>query len=281
MRILKLFFSALLLLVLLPATNSYAAVCTTTSGSVVFPTGGSCSYEPTTYSITLYKVGLCASAPTAPTPTSAAGLSSCTTVYENTAGAAVSVSSTGAPVALSGGVVTLPPAGAYGYGYAILSNTIGVSTSVTFSASKNGQVSGSGAVCWTVNLDQTIYAGSNVTSSCGSSVGSVGTMNIKVDSFDPSPDETYTQTLSVVGTNDLKVYILEPSGVSFADTTALSGVSNRILGIQTFTTPVTVPAESTSFDAAFKSSTGLTIIDAGSGVVKFSGGPFAAKFTVK
>ncbi len=92
---------------------------------------------------------------------------------------------------------------------------------------------------------------------------------------------TYHQTLSVVGTNDLKVHILEPSGVSFNDGTVRSGVANRILGIQTFTSPVTIPAQPTNFDVAFKSSTGLTIIDDNPGKVKFSGGPFAVKITAK
>lgn len=277
----KFFLGTLLLITLVPAARIHAAPCTISGGAVNFPTGSSCEYEPNTYSITLYQLGLCTSAPVAPTPTAAANLASCTTTYNNPSGLAISVSSTGAPVALTGGTITIPPGGTYTHGYAIISNTIGIATSVTFTSSRNGQVSGSGAVCWTANLNQTVFSGSNSTSECGSSAGSVGTINLTVDTFDLGA-LTYNQTRSVVGTNDLNVYILEPSGVSFANGTARSGVANRILGIQAFASPVTIAAQGAEFcDVAFKSSTGLTIIDAGGGAVKFSGGPFAVKVTAK
>lgn len=276
----KFFLGTLLLMALVPATGAYAAPCTTSGGVVNFPTGSSCEYEPNTYSITIYQLGLCASAPTAPTPTTATGLVSCTTVYDNSTGLTVSVASTGAPVALTGGTTTIPPSGTYTHGYAIISNTIGIATNVTFASSKNGQVSGSGAVCWTANVSHNAFDNNNSTSLCGASAGAVGTINLTVDTFDLGA-LTYKQTLSVVGTNDLNVYVLEPSGVSFANGTARSGVANRILGIQAFTSPVTIPAQPTSFDVGFKSSTGLTIIDAGGGAVKFSGGPFAVKVTAQ
>ncbi len=285
-RILKKFlFGAVLLLALLPVTNSYADPCgINPDGFVVFPGSAGCEYEPTTYSLTVYKLGLCTSAP-APTTTSEASLSSCATVYENEAGFAVSVSSTGSPVALSGGTVTVPPAGDYGFAYVLLSNIISVATSVTFSIEQTGQVGSTtpGLVCWTVAGNQSVSGGgSDTTSSCGTSVGTVGTSEVLVDSF--GEDEhgairyTVIDNLGAAGT--LTPYLLLPStGFLAAGTTP--PVTDRIFALQTFVTPVTVPAEPTSLDVAFKSSTALGIQEDSNGEVSFSGGPFAVKITVK
>ncbi len=282
----KFLFGAVLLMALLPVTNSYADdgqdVCLTSGGAVVFPGSHGCVYEPTTYSLTVYELGLCTSFPDAPTTTSAAGLLSCTTVYENNAGIVVSVSSTDPPVALSGGTVTVPPAGDYGFGYVLLSNTISVATSVTFSEEQTGQAIGSdtGPVCWTVEGEQSSLL-DPPTSECGDSVESVGTMNILVDGFDELGDYEAADDLGTAGF--LNAYILNGDKLAenaVVDGETVPGPSDHIFAVQTFEVLVTVPAEPTSLDVAFKSSTALGITP-DNGEVRFSGGPFSVKITVE
>ncbi len=281
----KLPLGALLLMVLVPGTSTYAAPCTTTGGAVNLPVAVSaCEYEPDvySYSATIYQLGLCTSIPGAPTSASAANLASCTTVYDNPAGVTVSVSARSTPVNLSGGTVAVPPAGSYGYGYVVLGNTLSIAASITFSGSVNGQASGSGTICRTANANFNTSSnplGTNLTSICGNSSASPGTVSERIDTI-VDHGLIYSDTFSVVGVNDLSVYLLEPSGVSLANGTARSGVTNRIFGIQTFSAPVIVPANPTNLDVGFKS-TGLTIENVGGNRLKFIAPAFAVKITTK
>ncbi len=288
-RILKKFlFGAVLLTGLSAVTVSYASdggilvPCETSGGAVIFPVSSHCDYEPDTYSITIYQLGLCTSAPTAPDVDSVAGLSSCTTVYNNPAGATISVS-TAAPVVLSGGTVTVPPAGTYAYGYVILANTIRVATSITFTTPRTGQVGGtSGPVCWTVDQSLLRYDPFTNTSQCDSSVGPVGTLTVLFNTL-AGEALIYSGSETIPETGDLlTAYLLESTGFILRNNIdEPSTTANRILGVLTFLSPVIVPAQPVSFDIAFRTSSGLGInSEPSTGKVKFDPGPFFFKITV-
>lgn len=285
----KFLSGALLVTVLSAGTASHAATvtldplntCATVGGAVNLAASATCDFKPDSYSITIFQMGLCTSAPTAPTPTAAAGLGACTVAYDNPAGSAVSVTSSGAPAALSGGTLTVPPGGTYTHGYVLIANSISVSTSVTFTTAKTGQVAGSGITCWTVNRSLLRSAVFTNTSQCGASVGSVGTQTVQLNTLDGG-GPVYSVISDIPESGDrISAYLLEPSGVSLADGTALaSSAANRILGIVRFASPVTVPTQPTNVDIGFRTSSAVGI-NSTADVIRFDPGPFVIKITAK
>lgn len=297
----KFLLGALLVTALSAGTVSHAATvttdainpCTRVGGAVSLGASATCDFKPDTYSTTVFQVGLCPSAPTAPTTAAAAGLGACTVVYNNPAGSAVSVTSGGAPATLSGGTLTVPPGGTYTHGYVLLSNSISMSTSVTFTAAKTGQAGAVGVVCWTVNAPNLLRSdnfATKTTSQCGASVGSVGTQTVRFDTMlgDTTINGVNAPFYSVISTipdtgDRLEAYLLEPSGVSLADSTASTGVANRILGIVRFASAVTVSAQATNVDVGFRTSSAAGL-DTGAGAtptVRFDPGPFVIKITAQ
>jgi hypothetical protein len=85
-------------------------------------TGTRCETQPTTQSIIFHKVAFCTALPIAPTNTTATGMTNCSTVFENTAGATVSIQKgTGVTPA---GTFTDPPYGNYTFAYVELNPVI-------------------------------------------------------------------------------------------------------------------------------------------------------------
>jgi len=134
------FFLALIALISFCETSnsqnneSRAGVCS----APITNTGGDwewCSTQPTTQILTFYKVAFCPALPTIPTGTTAIGITNCSTVFENTAGAPVSiVKGIGTT---PNGTFSPPPYGKYTFAYVELSHVI------TYKA--NFVINGSGA----------------------------------------------------------------------------------------------------------------------------------------
>ena len=122
------FFLALIALISFCETSnsqnndSRASACAAT-----IPTDASlnwqwCSTQPTTQILTFYKVAFCPALPTIPTGTTAIGITNCSTVFENTAGAPVSiVKGIGTT---PNGTFSAPPYGKYTFAYLELSHVI-------------------------------------------------------------------------------------------------------------------------------------------------------------
>ena len=92
--------------------------------------GTRCETQPTTQNIIFHKVAFCTALPTAPTSTTATGMTNCSTVFENTAGATVSIQKgTGVTPA---GTFTDPPYGNYTFAYVELSNVITYKANLVF-----------------------------------------------------------------------------------------------------------------------------------------------------
>jgi hypothetical protein len=81
--------------------------------------GEPCETQPTTQKIIFHKVAFCTAIPTEPTSTTATGMTNCSTVFQNDAGATVSVQK-GAG-AIPDGTFTDPPIGKYTFAYVELS----------------------------------------------------------------------------------------------------------------------------------------------------------------
>jgi hypothetical protein len=250
------------------------------SDPIAFPSASSCSKEPDSYTVTIYELGLCTSTPTVPTASVAYSTANCAKVFQSTPGAAITITPNSSSN-LTGGVITIPPSGSYSYGYAVISNVFKIKSAVTFDSSQTGG-SGSGSICWTTDTSELVSTGlvSGAYSECGSTEGSQGTITSTVDSFTPisngGPDYTGSDA---TGVGTLTAYILGTGDV--LATSYGAGASSQIFGVMTFTTPVNVPTDPTTFTTLFKSSTGMTVSDNGSGGVAFSGGPFSMKISVK
>ena len=89
------FFTLIALISFCEISNSAPAVTGTRSNNACAATipavGVECEAQPETQIIIFHKVAFCTALPTAPTSTTATGMTNCSTVFENTAGATVSI----------------------------------------------------------------------------------------------------------------------------------------------------------------------------------------------
>lgn len=100
----KRFFIALLLGLLLPGVATERALAA--------------PFEPDTYTITIYEIGLFRSAPNTPNETDGVDFSDSVAIYQSSAGDEVTVIK-GSPTTLNG-TITRPPDGTYTHGYVIM-----------------------------------------------------------------------------------------------------------------------------------------------------------------
>ena len=81
------FFALIALISFCEISNSQDAREPACAETIVITAGESlCETQPTTQKITIYKVAFCTARPTVPTSTTATGMTSCSTVFQNTAG---------------------------------------------------------------------------------------------------------------------------------------------------------------------------------------------------
>lgn len=260
---------------------AWSAACSV-NGSGQITNTELCSHEPTNYTMTIYKIGLCTSEPTMPPNTAtAADLSMCSTVFESTTGAEVTISNRVGTA--PSGAFTRPPNGTYSHGYAVIAPVFKIRSNITFSGSRTatGGAAGetSGAVCWSKTHTKYSMAASRGSGAvgCASTLGAtLGTTTINQNSFGgqsvaytvtgPVPGGTMTATLA---TSDLKL----ASGAvndSF-------GTITRILASTPFATPATFTVASTGISLQIETSTGSTLDMITSEIALFGAGPFAMK----
>ena len=125
--------------------------CVITNDGVV-PTdfgGGdfTCWGQPDTQRVIFYKMAACTSNLTQPTNATPLDLTSCTTIFENTAGAAVDVT-VGVTTPIEG-TFTFPPIGTYNFMYLEMDPTFTYRQDATFNVPITASgVGGAGPVCW-------------------------------------------------------------------------------------------------------------------------------------
>jgi hypothetical protein len=131
-----LFFFALIALIFFSEiSNSQDARSPACAAVITTPNVESlCETQPTTQKIIFHKVAFCTAMPTIPTSTTAVGMTNCTTVFENTVGATVSIEKGVAKV--PDGTFTDPPTGNYTYAYVELSPRITYKANLVFSTAK-------------------------------------------------------------------------------------------------------------------------------------------------
>lgn len=210
---------------------------------------GDCAFAPDEYTVKIYKMALCTTAPTRPTTTDTYDVSSCVEVINSPDGQDVNLAA-GSEMTLSD--VTRPANGSYSYGYILMANTFGIKAKKQFTNTMHTYQDGvSGNYCWT--KDATDYASNAETwdpdgttlVECGGAGGTAGTYTEILDNFDTN--DYQEDGIAVTGGTISADLITNANGlVATAAKTA-----DRLFGLQTFSSPVIVTTGSSLFTVSF------------------------------
>ena len=210
---------------------------------------GFCSFAPDEYTVKIYKLALCTTAPTRPTTTDTYDVSSCVDVINSPDGQDVNLAA-GSEMSLSD--VTRPANGSYSYGYILMANTFGIKAKKQFTNTMHTFEAGpSGNYCWTKNA--TDYSSNAETwdpdgttlVECGGAGGTAGTYTEILDNFDTN--DYQEDGIAVTGGTISADLITSANGlVATAAKTA-----DRLFGLQTFSSPVVVTTGSSLFTVSF------------------------------
>jgi hypothetical protein len=245
---------------------------------------GDCAFAPDEYTIKIYKMALCTTAPIRPTPTDTYDVSSCVDVINSPDGQDVNLAA-GSEMILSD--VTRPANGSYSYGYILMANTFDIKVKKQFTNTMHTWRGGrSGNYCWTKEVTSYSSEAENWDPSettlveCGDSEDTAGTYTEILDNFDT--DEYTVDATPVTGGTLSADLITNANGqvVGAVET------ADRLFGIQTFTTPVVVTSDSSVFTVSFgvNQASSLWMTDQGRideyEVYAIGSGPFSTFMTV-
>ena len=266
------------LLLSFPLVGNTAA-CAVSSG-VTTIADNACESQPDSYGLEMYKMYLCTSAPTQPTTTAAADLTSGGCVLVLDGGSGVRIDITGSStVDFTGSTFTKPAAGVYTHGYMHIDNIFYIKQQRIFNEAKEGQKTGTdnGIHCSTLSGTGT-DTGQN--STCGASAitpGIWGSIMTDFDGEEAGIQATATRT-NLNGTgSDIKGILIDTNGHEATST----GEVDSLGGFQTFGTPINVSANLKELNISFGITEGSVIFEDNEdpNVVGFSSGPFQAVIT--
>lgn len=218
-----------------------------------------CEAQPATQIITFHKVALCTALPTEPTITSATGLASCSTVFTNTTGAAVSVIK-GEGVAPSG-TFTDPPYGNYTFAYVEISPVLTykanlVFTDTTFSSNASGT---GGPNCQTNGQEYLHYNSSLLPINrvdgltCQLTVGTAVNNTVTLNSLDPNGELFAGRFTGTNGNTD--VYLIKSDGTRVANFS--TDVVAKVIAFVPMTANIT--PDTTSYDLRYNNTRGMSV----------------------
>ena len=244
---------------------------------------GDCAFAPDEYTIKIYKMALCTTAPTRPTPTDTYDVSSCVDVINSPDGQDVNLAA-GSEMILSD--VTRPANGSYSYGYILMANTFDIKVKKQFTNTMHTWSGGrSGNYCWTKEV--TSYSSeaedweeNTSLVECGDAGGTAGTYTEILDNFDR---EVYTIDATPVTGGTLSADLITNAN---GQVVGAVEIADRLFGIQTFTTPVVVTSDSSVFTVSFgvNQASSLWMTDQGRideyEVYAIGSGPFSTFMTV-
>jgi len=244
-----------------------------------------CSFAPDEYTVKIYKLALCTTAPTRPTTTDTYDVSSCVDVINSPDGQDVNLAA-GSEMTLSD--VTRPANGSYSYGYILMANTFGIKAKKEFTNTMHTYNAGpSGNYCWT--RDATDYsseaenwdpAGTTLVE-CGGAGGTAGTYTEILDNFDTN--DYQEDGIAVTGGTISADLITNANGL----VVTAAQTADRLFGLQTFTTPVVVTTSSSLFTVSFgvNQASSMWMQDEGAideyDVYAIGSGPFSTFMTVE
>jgi hypothetical protein len=253
--------------------------CTANSQGVVTPPtpGQNCNLQPEVQQITLYRLFVCTSKPTAPTSNTTANLTSCASLYSNSAGQTITVTKT-ATSALTG--TTRPANATYTHAYVEISPSWQVKAKAAFSSAmgdSNGTTSGT--TCWSIanaanngnlyNWSIRTQGSMDLVTKCGATTDNTyAATTIVTNSFDGSSfvNAVTNAPISNGGTtsltNKLDSYLLASSG--FLATPGIPAVNNansvsKIGAVLTLPTSLTISSATTGMTFSVNNSMGTQI----------------------
>jgi len=259
-----LFFFALIALISFCEISNSAPATTVARNNAECATtipvnGTECEAQPTTQNIIFHKVAFCTALPTEPTGTTATGMTNCTTVFENTAGATVSIQKgTGTT---PNGTFTDPPYGNYTFAYVELSpvvtyksNLVLSNTNALSSTAANDTVAG-GVNCQTNGTAYTHW-GNLLGITCQTGVGVAANTNVTLNSLDNN-GELYAARFP--GTNgNTDVYLVKSNG-TLATGSTLGGNLNVAKVIAFVPITVNITPDTTSYNLLYNNTRGMTV----------------------
>jgi hypothetical protein len=244
---------------------------------------GDCAFAPDEYTIKIYKMALCTTAPTRPTPTDTYDVSSCVDVINSPDGQDVNLAA-GSEMILSD--VTRPANGSYSYGYILMANTFDIKVKKQFTNTMHTWRGGrSGNYCWTKEVtsyssEAEDWKDNTTLVECGDAGGTAGTYTEILDNFDT---DVYTVDATPVTGGTLSADLITNAN---GQVVGAVETADRLFGIQTFTTPVVVTSDSSVFTVSFgvNQASSLWMTDQGRideyEVYAIGSGPFSTFMTV-
>ena len=290
------FLPLIVLLILNPlkgnAACSGADCCAVNSGVVTLPSLSSCAILPDSYGITVYEKYLCTAAPTAPTASANVDLSNCVQTLSAPSGSTVRITETTTGT-FTDGTFTRPPEGVYTHGVMLIKNVFLLKFSLRLDTEwdgtggeLDGSAGGRGLYCATLGVDK--YEDEGLMMKCDTSAVTAGELGAGLSKFgtDGNGDPEFTAEATNLNNTGASIagYLLASTG-NLATSTAEVKAYERLLGINTFASPVVVTPETSGFDMAFGINQGATIWSEGdadgSGTENIGGGsgPFQVIIT--
>ena len=262
------FFFALIALISFCEISNSAPATTMERNNAACPAtilvnGGECEAQPTTQNIIFHKVAFCTALPTAPTSTTATGMTNCSTVFENTAGATVSiVKGTGATPS---GTFSAPPVGNYTFAYVELSHVITykadlVFSSTTLRSSSNVYVSGGvGPNCHTNGATNIFYLGDLRGITCtGNAVGVAVNTNVTVNSLDDGV--ALYNAIGTEGTvSGVHLYLIQSTG-NLASGSGVNTNGNVAKLIVLIPMTATITSDTKSYNLLYNNTRGMDVL---------------------
>ena len=264
---------------------------TTDNGNAIDANG--CAIAPDLYTLTIYEIGVCTAAPTAPTITDASDFSTCTTIFTNEAGAVTDIS-VNTSIDLDASIDL--PFGVYGFGYVILSNTLGITKTVNLTRDStdpnavSDNAGNPGQYCWTTG--GTRYNSSSVWTAdkdaavrnfteCSNTAGTAQMYNEILDELGDGPPSTptvYESESIAVNDGTMNAYITATSGLL-----ASAQIEGRIQAVISLTTPLVISDSTSAIDVQFTANqAGQPVIVGPAGSLQMFGigsGPFSVNIT--
>jgi hypothetical protein len=257
---------------------------------------GDCSFAPDEYQVTIYEMSLCTASPTAPTSGAAFDASACSIVINSPAGQTINMAA-GSELALADFI--RPPNGKYTHGHMLISNSFGIKVTKEFTNTMfQNNTSNTGKFCWTLGGTEdssdfsdasppSAAASPSAFANCGAEGAAAPAMYTeRLDEFDSSGASQFKYGPVTVQSGAITAFLVTAatSRLVSADNTA-----DRLFGIQSFTTPIVVKPDASSFTISFgvNQATQMQMDDESGStanqyeVIAFGSGPFSSFMTVE
>ena len=257
-KFLLFFFTLIALISFSEISNSQDARNPACAATIV-ANGTVCETTPVIQKITIYKVAFCTALPTVPTSTTATGMTNCTTVFENTAGATVTIQK--GIGTTPDGTFTDPPFGNYTYAYVELSPVLAYKASLTFLTDKAlSSTTGAGATtgfttCRT-NGTNNFYWDTLRGITCGDGLAAADTTNT-INSLDNN-EALYGGTITGTNGGTTHIYLIQSNGtLASGSSSGVNANAAKLIFFMPMTANIT--PDTTSYNLLYNNTRGMIV----------------------